>query len=577
MEQLRNQHLTIEVSEMGAELQSIKDAEGREYLWQGGEKWPRRSPILFPLVCSVENDTYYVDGQAYHLPRHGFASDTKFTLIHQTETKLTYALHESEETLKVYPFRFNLAVTYRLSGNKIHVIWHVENTDVRDLHFQIGGHPAFLAPGCREDEPLRGIIALDNKQPLKGLKSYIDDNYVAERSEEEYLSDAYPQANLSRRERAGMIQRRRRKERESIDGDGAVGAALPQPAIPEESRASAASLEDILRQHEKTFSEYLLDLLKERKGKDSEVYKRAEVSKQLFSKILNNPDYQPSEKKRKPMKSEKIPYPENLLTDIGLDLFFESNEYTELNEDQLAGLCHALKSILPREQEMIRLRYEEHETLQAIGDRYGLSRERVRQVIAKGVRKMRHPSRTVFIRNGLQKAELALKIACAEEMKKQLQAQRKRYPLMNEEDVVKFAFQGMLGVGHLISSVDDAKNRLAAEMAALEPDESEPLIEKISTDWVRLNLRPAKAKGMTEDELAWYLVRSAERGSLSFTRQNVYNFCVKLDGSDRMKAAAEKVLDDSWLPSHSAQYREAYRPAYRVLYKAFRKFKADEN
>ena len=177
MEQLRNQHLTIEVSEMGAELQSIKDAEGREYLWQGGEKWPRRSPILFPLVCSVENDTYYVDGQAYHLPRHGFARDTKFTLIHQTETKLTYALHESEETLKVYPFRFNLAVTYRLSGNKIHVIWHVENTDVRDLHFQIGGDPAFLAPGCREDEPLRGIIALDNKQPLKGLKSYIDGSH----------------------------------------------------------------------------------------------------------------------------------------------------------------------------------------------------------------------------------------------------------------------------------------------------------------------------------------------------------------------------------------------------------------
>ena len=177
MEQLRNQHLTIEVSEMGAELQSIKDAEGREYLWQGGEKWPRRSPILFPLVCSVENDTYYVDGQAYHLPRHGFARDTKFTLIHQTETKLTYALHESEETLKVYPFRFNLAVTYRLSGNKIHVIWHVENTDVRDIHFQIGGHPAFLAPGCREDEPLHGVIALDNKQPLKGLKSYIDGSH----------------------------------------------------------------------------------------------------------------------------------------------------------------------------------------------------------------------------------------------------------------------------------------------------------------------------------------------------------------------------------------------------------------
>ncbi len=292
--------------------------------------------------------------------------------------------------------------------------------------------------------------------------------------------------------------------------------------------------------------------------------------------VTNNPDYKPKEKKRKPMESEKTPYPENLLADIGFELLFENNEYAELSADQLAGLSHAIKTIRPREQEMIRLRYEDHETLQAIGDSYGISRERVRQVIAKGVRKLRHPSRTVFIRNGLDKTELALKIACAEEIKRQLQVQRKRYPLMNEEDVVKFAFQGMLGVGHLINSESDAKDRLAAEMASLEPDDSEPLIEKISTDWVRLNLRPAKVKGMPEEELAWYLLRSAEWGSLSFTRQNVYNFCVKLDGSDRMKAAAEKVLDENWLPSHSEQYREAYHPAYRVLYKDFKKFKRDE-
>ncbi len=289
--------------------------------------------------------------------------------------------------------------------------------------------------------------------------------------------------------------------------------------------------------------------------------------------FTNNPDYRPEEKKRKPMESEseKTPYPENLLTEIGLNLIFESNEYTELNADQQAGLSRALGTLPPREREMIRFRYENHETLQAIGDRFGITRERVRQVVAKSIRKLRHPSRTVFIRNGLEKTELALKIACAEEMKKQLLAQRKRYPLMNEEDVVKFAFQGMLGVGHLIRSAEDAKNRLAEEMASLEPDDSEMLIEKISTDWVRLNLRPAKAKGMSAEELAGYLVRSAETESLSFTRQNVYNFCVKLDSSDKMKAAAGKVLDENWLPSHSAQYRETYHPAYRVLYKDIRK------
>ena len=191
--------------------------------------------------------------------------------------------------------------------------------------------------------------------------------------------------------------------------------------------------------------------------------------------------------------------------------------------------------------------------------------------------KPKETSHTRFIRNDPDQTEPALKTACEEEMKKQLQVQKQRYPLMNEEDIVKFAFQGMLGVGHLITSIHDARRRLHAEMASLEPDESEPLTEKISPDWVRLNLRPAKARGMTEDDLARYLVRSAEYGSLSFTQQNVYTFCVKLDGSDIMKAAAERVLDENWLPSHSEQYREAYHPAYRVLHKDFMKFIVQED
>ena len=293
--------------------------------------------------------------------------------------------------------------------------------------------------------------------------------------------------------------------------------------------------------------------------------------------VTNNPDYKPKEKRRKLMEAEKIPYPENLLTDIGLELIFEKPEYTALNDDQMAGLEHALTTIREREQEIIRLRYEEKKTLQEIGDKYELSRERVRQIIAKGVRKLRHPSRTVYVRDGFDKVELAQKITCAEEMKKQLQVQKKRYPLMTEEDIVKFVFQGMLGVGHLINSEQDAKDRLSAEMATLDPDEDEPLIEKISSDWVRLNLRSAKAKGMMVDDIAWYLVRSAEWGALSFTRQNVYNFCVKMDGSEQMKAAAAKVLDEHWLPRHSEQYRVAYHPAYRVLYKDFKKFKRDDD
>ena len=63
MEILKNEQLQIKVSEHGAELQSIQDAEGKEYLWQADPKyWGRHSPILFPIVCGLWEDTYQIDG-----------------------------------------------------------------------------------------------------------------------------------------------------------------------------------------------------------------------------------------------------------------------------------------------------------------------------------------------------------------------------------------------------------------------------------------------------------------------------------------------------------------------------------
>ena len=149
MEQIKNDQLTVEISSLGAELQSIKDAQGNEYLWDGDEQyWNRHSPILFPIVCGLWKDTYRIDGKEYQLGRHGFARDTEFQLISKGEDRITYALTDSEATLKDYPYHFNLAITYRLEGKKLHVIWHVANTDDKQIFFQIGGHPAFLVPGA---------------------------------------------------------------------------------------------------------------------------------------------------------------------------------------------------------------------------------------------------------------------------------------------------------------------------------------------------------------------------------------------------------------------------------------------
>lgn len=166
MEQIKNEQLTIEVSSLGAELQSIKDANGKEYLWDGDEKyWNRHSPILFPIVCGLWKDTYRTEGGEYKLGRHGFARDTEFKLVGKTADRVTYALTDNEETLKDYPYHFNLAISYRLEGNEVHVIWHVENTDTKTIYFQIGGHPAFLVPGNKKGETLKGKLKFDNAEP----------------------------------------------------------------------------------------------------------------------------------------------------------------------------------------------------------------------------------------------------------------------------------------------------------------------------------------------------------------------------------------------------------------------------
>ena len=167
MEELKNDKITVIISAHGAELQSIKSAEGREYLWQGDEKyWPRRSPLLFPIVCGLWNGQYRVDGKTYELPRHGFARDMDFDVIEKTESSVTYELTSNEETMKVYPYEFGLNVSYFLNDDMINVVWTVRNMGKEEMHFQIGGHPAFNLPDVGEGDKVEGTLLFDNEQPL---------------------------------------------------------------------------------------------------------------------------------------------------------------------------------------------------------------------------------------------------------------------------------------------------------------------------------------------------------------------------------------------------------------------------
>lgn len=168
MKTLSNDRLTIRVKEMGAELSSIvARSTGKEYLWQADPAfWKRHSPVLFPIVGAVWENTYRYKGQTYPLSQHGFARDRMFSLVEETSSEVRFRLNSDEDSLRVYPFPFTLEIGYRLTGNRVEVLWSVENTGAEQMYFQIGAHPAFYYPDYQADEDARGYFSFDKTEGL---------------------------------------------------------------------------------------------------------------------------------------------------------------------------------------------------------------------------------------------------------------------------------------------------------------------------------------------------------------------------------------------------------------------------
>ncbi|MDD6102676.1 MAG: aldose 1-epimerase family protein [Clostridiales bacterium] len=152
---LENEILKLSIASHGAELTSvIEKASGREFMWNAGDAWKRHSPVLFPIVGGLVDKKYRLGNTSYEMGQHGFARDMEFELINISTDEISFVLRETEETLKIWPFKFELILGYKLCGNTVKVLWSVKNTNNDTLHFSIGGHPAFMCPvgeGAQEE------------------------------------------------------------------------------------------------------------------------------------------------------------------------------------------------------------------------------------------------------------------------------------------------------------------------------------------------------------------------------------------------------------------------------------------
>lgn len=166
--------LKIQTKKSGAELTSVQ-YNGKEMLFQGAKVldsngnlyWKRQAPILFPIVGQLKNTQTQIEDKIYEMSQHGFARDMDFEEISKTENEHHYMLKYNEETLKKYPYKFELHIMYGISENTLTVTYKVKNIDDKTIYFGLGGHPAF---NCDYSNGEYEIAFSENEDKIEFLK-----------------------------------------------------------------------------------------------------------------------------------------------------------------------------------------------------------------------------------------------------------------------------------------------------------------------------------------------------------------------------------------------------------------------
>jgi len=187
--------LRVEIAPLGAELQSIRDGAGRDYLHDGASFWSGRAPLLFPIVGALKEDTHKVDGRAYTLQKHGFARRSLFEVAEASPDRVLFRLTDSDATRDSYPYKFRLNAAFSIAGAKLTMAATVTNSDTQPIPVAFGFHPGFAWPlpgaGARLDQvidfaldepgPLTrigadGLIARELESPVKGRRLALADD-----------------------------------------------------------------------------------------------------------------------------------------------------------------------------------------------------------------------------------------------------------------------------------------------------------------------------------------------------------------------------------------------------------------
>lgn len=167
---IENKFLKITVKETGAELCSILNKENdKEYIWQANPNiWESHAPNLFPVIGVLKKGKYYFEDKEYEMPKHGFIRHNEnIRLKERSENQLVFELLYSDETLKIYPFKFDFRIAFTLNKKSVEVNHHIINLDAKPIYFSLGGHPAFNIQYFENEKIEDYSLEFDQKMDLE--------------------------------------------------------------------------------------------------------------------------------------------------------------------------------------------------------------------------------------------------------------------------------------------------------------------------------------------------------------------------------------------------------------------------
>ena len=164
---IQNDSMVAIIDSFGAKCLALMIDGQNQLFYEESDIGHSGIPLCFPSFGPLDDSEFQHGGKSWPMKQHGFVRDLELERIENTSDSVTYRLTHNEETLKRYPFEFELLVTHKLLANGLNVELVFENQSADPAPIAPGIHPYFAV-----NDPESVTVTTKAEQAYNNLDGY---------------------------------------------------------------------------------------------------------------------------------------------------------------------------------------------------------------------------------------------------------------------------------------------------------------------------------------------------------------------------------------------------------------------